>query len=384
VSDNIDQIDATISSATANGSGSGFLAADAGAAQSTLVTLNVVADRLAFSAIPGVDVAVGATFDVTIEAQDVAGNIDVDDNATNITISLNSGTGNLTGANTGILTTGTVTISTLTFDASSAITLIAADDAVTLSSGISASINIVLPSATSTLAANATVNEAIVILDVLVNVASGIAVLDFDYLDDGGVGGDIFDTRISQIVISDGGLGTPVDDDWGLVIVGAELTDVVNTVSGTINTNDITFSAIPTGSGLLGEILDNATKTYTLNIWFRNDMLSNAVIVDQEDFTFVVDNSSFTLAAGSSTLTPAQSQSTGANTIDVLATQVVISDINGVTTANIANAAIGVNTAFTMDVEARDANDNLDRGYAETIDITTPTIPGGAILTLAD
>jgi hypothetical protein len=80
------------------------------------------------------------------------------------------------------------------------------------------------------------------------------AILNFDFLvtDDANTtsGNDALPTLISQIVIPQGA-GNDIAD-WTQAIQAAEISDGTNTLTGTINTNNLTFPSIPTGSGSFG------------------------------------------------------------------------------------------------------------------------------------
>ena len=100
VTDN-QQISFTVSSATADGAGSIFAAADAGGAASSTAgdanRIEVTASKLVFSTPPPASVAVGGNFGATVQAQDANNNVDLD-STTSVTISKASGSGTLSSA----------------------------------------------------------------------------------------------------------------------------------------------------------------------------------------------------------------------------------------------------------------------------------------------
>jgi hypothetical protein len=95
--------------------------------------------------------------------------------------------------------------------------------------------------------------------------------LNFDFLvtDDANTtsGNDALPTLITQIVIPQGA-GNDVAN-WTQAIIGAQLSDGTNTITGTVAATTLTFASIPTGAGTLGNIADGGTKTYSLRIWLN-------------------------------------------------------------------------------------------------------------------
>lgn len=127
VTDN-QQLQLTVSSATANAGGSTFAAADAGGASSDTTSdanrIEVTASKLAFSSVSS-SVNVSANFSATVQAQDANNNLDLDD-TTSVTITLASGSGTLTGSGAQSLVSGTQTRVTLQMDTAGIFTIQAA------------------------------------------------------------------------------------------------------------------------------------------------------------------------------------------------------------------------------------------------------------------
>ena len=128
VTDN-QQLQFTVSSATADFGGSIFAAADAGAAASDVTgdanRMEVTATKLVFSSAPST-VAINQNFLVTVQAQDANDNVDLD-NAALVTISKASGSGTLTGGGAQSLVNGALTFSSLQIDTAGVFTVSAAD-----------------------------------------------------------------------------------------------------------------------------------------------------------------------------------------------------------------------------------------------------------------
>jgi len=207
----------------------------------------------------------------------------------------------------------------------------------------------------------------------------GEAVLNFDFAvtDDGVVpAADLLATLITDISVSQ---GTGNDfGDWTTILAGAELTDGTNTVSGTVGATTIAFTGLAHGAGQIGEVADNATKTYTLKVWLSDTPTG---VIDNMNLAFKVNRSSFTVdGAGSSFAggagTDIESGSTN-NAIDVDATELTF-------TTTPANTEINTNTTFVID--ATDENGNRDVDYGPTTVTLTAnqsTISSGGSGTLA-
>lgn len=191
--------------------------------------------------------------------------------------------------------------------------------------------------------------------------------------------------KFSQLVITQGTGNSAALANWQNVIAGAELFDGTNTVAGTVNSSDITFSSIPSSVNTDLGFIDDAIaapspKTYTLKVWLRND-LSNvlAVTVDGLNLDFKVDP---TVAANltyndvsnsnqqSSRLVSTQpSLQSGANQIQVVASKLVYNTAGTAPTNTNPQSQIGVgipfssSTAQNPEVYALDVNNNLDLDY---------------------
>lgn len=207
----------------------------------------------------------------------------------------------------------------------------------------------------------------------------GEAVMAFDFAvtDDGGTpGADALATLITNISVSQGTGNDFVD--WTTILAGAELTDGTNTVTGTVGATTIAFTGLAHGAGQIGEVTDNATKTYTLKVWLSDTPTG---VIDNMNLAFKVNRSSFTVdGAGSSFAggagTDIESGSTN-NEVEVIATELTF-------TTTPANTEINTDTEFVVD--ATDANGNRDVDYGpSTVTLTAnqSTISSGGSGTLA-
>lgn len=204
----------------------------------------------------------------------------------------------------------------------------------------------------------------------LVNANPGVPVFDFNVVDDNGAGGDGSPTRISQIVI-DQGTGNDISN-WTQAIAGATLSDGTNTITGTINTNNITFSGISFASGNLGFVADNATKTYTLKIWLLSALGGTLpTTIDNLNFVFQATETGITLNSLSSDFTApgTQSQNSGStnNAADVITTQLKFT--TSPASSLLVNTDISIQPPVPV-VQALDANNNRDLDYTSPLTIT--------------
>lgn len=215
--------------------------------------------------------------------------------------------------------------------------------------------------------------------------------LNFDFLvtDDANTvaANDALPTLISQIVIPQG-TGNDIAD-WTQAILGAELSDGTNTLTGTVNATNITFSGINTAT--LGNIADGGTKTYRLKIWLKTTLGGTLpTTIDGLNFAFKIDRTNFTTAAvGTSTQfesgtgTAVESGATN-NQVTVVATKIVCTNTPGAT------QYVGINFSTLPTVYAQDANGNQDLNYGSNVTITNtgslgmsniPTAFSGGVLT---
>ena len=192
----------------------------------------------------------------------------------------------------------------------------------------------------------------------------GQDVFDFVLLDDGASpSSDAFGTALSNLIITEG--ASDQIADWSNVIAGAQLSDGTNTLTTTnIGTNTITFNSIPTGA--LGEVLDNASKTYTLSVWFNTSISES---IDNQRLQFEALASNFTFFGASSGLLSTEEETSSAtdNLIDVDATQWSF--------ANTPNS-VGTGLGFSLDVQATDVNGNVDTDETTSFNLSVNSGPG--------
>lgn len=193
---------------------------------------------------------------------------------------------------------------------------------------------------------------------------------DFAVTDDANTvaANDALPTLISQIIIPQG-TGNTIGT-WTQAILGAQLSDGTNVLTGTVNATNITFSGINTAT--LGNVPDGTTKTYTLKIWLNTAMVGTLPdTVDGLNFVFKIDRTNFTTAAAATstqfetgTGTVVNSGSAN-NVVTVVASKLFSSTTPG-------NAQY-VNTNFIPSlpvIKAQDANGNLDLGYTSNASVT--------------
>lgn len=335
--------------------------------------VNVIATQLTFATQPPATALVLANLTTTpiVRAQDANGNTDRNYTAA-LTLSNSGGLPMTTGSisvdnaspNAGVYTfPGTFQYTDDLTGAAGNGTLTVASGGLT--NGISSSVTVNY-SNTSTIVAGPH-NEATPISS-LTTTAPGVPVFDFILRDDNlvAVGTDGSPTRISQIVISQGA-GNDIAN-WTQAIAGATLTDGTNTMAGTVNAGNITFSGINTAT--LGFIGDNLPKTYTLNIWLNAAMGGTLpATVDNLNLVFQVTQANTTLTTLSSEIVPGANLNSGAtgNAVQVIATRLAFT--TNPTTPLLPNKDISLQPPVPV-AKALDINDNTDLDYVTPVTIT--------------
>lgn len=228
---------------------------------------------------------------------------------------------------------------------------------------------------------NPGVNAAPATISSLTN-TQGAATSNFEFqlVEDGPLPAtDNLDMKISQIVIGQGSGNTITD--WTQALAGAELTDGTNSITGIINTTDITFPAIPNNTGDLGFIADNATKNYVLKVWLKTVLGGTLpMTIDGKFFVFRIQTSGITtLSSNSSQIALSQDENSGSsnNQVDVTATRLSYAQQPGTT---------GLNAAMIPSVRimAIDVNSNRDLSYTNPVTITsTGTLSGTSTTVMA-
>ncbi len=198
-----------------------------------------------------------------------------------------------------------------------------------------------------------------------------ITVFSFTMTD---LGDDGQDTEFTQMIFRPGA-GNNITD-WSQVIENAELFDnetgtTVTHGTAIIGTNSITIPAMQSHNRV-GEIDEGETKTYELKIYLKSDLGTLQSSIDGNRFVFDIQETDFTyLSGGFTTFAPGQNTNSDAvgapnNTIEVIATSIVY------TTQPSAIATAAVALVQQPILEARDANNNIDLDFNESITVTTP------------
>jgi hypothetical protein len=221
-------------------------------------------------------------------------------------------------------------------------------------------------------------------------------VFQFEIEDDGGSENDGNPTQINSLTIQ-AGAGDEIAFNpaynWTHAIAGVTLDDgngndvTILAPNPAIAANSISFDL----SGSLGLIADDATETYTLKLWFRNDIpnddptdLGNEI--DGLHLEFAVSVADIVIDDTNSEFVPGGSANSGpgnVNIVDVDATQLDI------TTPTPPAPVASLNTPYAVTVQARDVNQNrdldftgatstiTDLGNKSNVDMfSTPTVEG--------
>ena len=369
-------------------------------ANSGSVVIDIAATKLVYTTNLPDKVGVKHPFAIApvVEALDANNNLDI--NFTGETIATNPPA--ITFSTTNTFINGKLTLSNFVFNDPGLVKIVVSKTGVTSATSASptgpgGNTNVVVSAYTSVAqgaAPSATISSLITFAPGAIPTAgqqnaSALSNFNFIVTDDNSVPAaddDILPTRISTITIkrndvnNGSATGGATFDDWQNSIAGAELHVGGLSVGGTVtrNANSIVFSGIANSvTGAPGFIDDGTSKTYTLKIWLQNPV-NTALrdIFDGEDFVFEFTNVSdfvLTSATGNysstlSTLTPFNSGN-GNNTVEVIATRLDF------TTQPPATQNYDAVLTATPVVKARDANQNLDRGYSSNATLSTVFVP---------
>jgi hypothetical protein len=157
--------------------------------------------------------------------------------------------------------------------------------------------------------------------------------------------------------------------NWNNVIQAAELFDGATALaSGAVSSNSIFFS------GIAVAIPDGASDSLTLRISLKS---TAGALTDNSHFHFTLLGANVTVSGNGLTTATISSDQTK-NQIAVVATKLVLLGVP---------ALVVVNQPFTVGVQARDANDNLDLDDSTSVAITriagSGTLGGGDALILS-
>ena len=269
VTDN-QQLQFTVSSATASAAGSTFAAADAGAAASSTLgdanRIEVTATQLVFTSVPS-GVAAGHNFTATVQALDANNNLDLD-NSASVTITKATGSGTLAGGGEQSLSGGSQTwpslqmdtVGTFTIQATATGLTPAASGNITASSpNATAILFSAIPSGSAWLTAGNWTGGA-------VPTGTQIAQFGLNPQSEGVVGInlsspanqvagaiELTNTRTRPLFIGDSSYYGGTLTLNGVIVNGA-----ANVILHNSSTNDVTFQAAQVGA--MGVVLGNATE----------------------------------------------------------------------------------------------------------------------------
>ncbi len=335
-------------------------------------TVTVVATQLDFITNPDPTAVVltNLTTPPVLNARDANGNLDLDFGDLGETVTINNTDGiqmfNLEAGNKITAVNGVITFpANFQYGDSGNGTLLVTDSNNLLTPPASPTTVTVSYDSNNTITAGALAEPATI--SSILTTAPGQPVYDFVVTDDAAGAGDGSPTRITQLVITQG-TGNDIAN-WTEAIAGATLTDGINTVSGVVNATNLTFGGLPTTSGSIGYIGDNAAKTYTLNIWLNSTMGGTlATTIDNLNFVFeVTDNTTnITLDALSSKFTGTENNNSGStnNAVEVISTLLAF------TTQPPATVLVNANLTVTPVIEAVDSNNNRDLDYSSPLTLT--------------
>lgn len=186
--------------------------------------------------------------------------------------------------------------------------------------------------------------------------AEAITVFDFSLTDK--ASGDLKPTIIDQLKISKGTFNNITN--WNNAITGAVLTgpDITGELEGTVNNDNITFSANDFIS-----VADGTNETYSLKIWLKTDLSG---ISDNDSLDFKLQYSDITCDTNGSSFGSGSIES-NVEKIDIEASKLIFSSIP---------SSVAVNTDFSLSVSGCDENNNTDTDFSGTVTLSKSTGSG--------
>lgn len=348
-------VDETAHGFSSTNDGSGFAANFPAQVLSSDFTLNVVADRIAFSLVPE-KISLNSTFEVSATFTDVDGNIDVDASQ-NITLSLNTGTGNLGGTLAQTPTNGICSWTDLTFDGMGEFTLKATTTGLTNNETISSTIS-VTGDETSIVKAPETQIPANTISSITDTYSEAVDVFKFKIKDL--ASGDDQPTNVALITIKNPQKGNDAFADWSNNIQNVTLNNGSKAliISGNAEVKD-DYIKIPVKAGELS-IADGDSLEITMGVFLNEKKIEDGkklqFQVAAADHGWISENSGSGFAASFPAAVLSEEF-----TIETQATQLSFTSTP---------KYVGVNKNFEVTISATDENKNIDVSATNTITIT--------------
>ena len=291
-----------------------------------------------------------------------------------------------------VINTGLATATNaITFDlATASVTIDGGDVAGSLGSAIASAQDltdktVTVTSATTLIADQTTVGNAVSVSSIANASGDAVAVFDFTITDNAGGAATNIDgltisvafsgidfTDIAGVVVTTTGTFSATSDDVTdtELISGSDSGVELEEVTGGMN---ILLGADATGVTALantaGELVaaDNTDIDITVEVYLAS---TSGELTDGSTMTFSLGSSDFTTdGAGSDTIIPAQSITPGVGTVAVAATQLIF-------TAPTVTTLATDGVSDTVKVAAADVNDNIDVDYGTSISVSTNTGTG--------
>ncbi len=329
-------------------SGSSFDTGNSVAVNSPEHQISVVATQLNFASIPSSSLIKNTNFSVSVDARDINGSLDLDANK-NVGLSIQTGTGILSGILSNDMLNGQVVFDDLIYNIAEDITLQASG--LGLESAISNSISIISSQSTE-LNLSAWTPSSLNISSIANSVEDAVEVYRFSIND---IGDDIESTFLNSIRLMPGDNNNVnwEDEIEGFIIkVGDKslVADYVLSNSGV----DISIS----NSELLREISDGNSKVFSIHVYLKT------VLSDGDILQIKVDNSHSGWSTSGSALVP--------NFIGDLNGPEFKIDVIGthLNFASIPLVDVEFTSNFEVSVNLTDLNDNLDLNANQVVNLS--------------
>ncbi len=333
---------------TTYNSGSGFDAGNSVAVNSPEHRISVVATHLNFTSIPSSSLIKNANFSAFVDAKDINGNRDLDANK-NVNLTIQTGTGILSGLLSKDLLDGEVVFDDLAYNIAENINIQASGSG--LESAISNSISIISSQSTE-LSLSAWTPSSLNISSISNSVEDAVEAYQFSIND---IGDDLESTLLNTIRF------IPGDDNnvnWEekieefILKVGDQSleADYVLSSSGV----DIIFPS----SELLREISDGDNRAFSIHVYLKTKL------VDGEILQIKIDNSHLGWSTSGSGLVPSFTGDFNGHKfkIDVIGTHLNFTSIP--------MADVEFASNFEVSVNLTDLNNNLDLNANQTVNLS--------------
>ncbi|MCV9386552.1 T9SS type A sorting domain-containing protein [Reichenbachiella ulvae] len=202
--------------------------------------------------------------------------------------------------------------------------------------------------------------------------------------------------EIARFTLRDGGADNTDSDGIGTIITDFDISisnpDNINKVALYSAGSELAEGTLTAGSISFSSLTLTATDEGTVDFSIYVTLVTDGTVVDNQSLEVTLDVSTIVVSGSGSGMDATfvggsdlvDTNTSTENQIEVTASDIVFTDINGGDPQDAATFSVFTATDFSLELQAQDALGNVDVDFAETVDLIASTKPGGSSLSTTD